>query len=410
MKNPITVTFVAILMVLMLSPTVLQKVEAQEELITYIDLPADSLPMGIIYDEKGNSSVWVALHWNCSIAKIDTSTKQADIYPLPLDVGAGYYYPTPWTLTFGPDGNLWISIRSYKISPAHPPENIPYLAKMDVNTGDITILWIPKERGGGSDIKYSSGFVWYLTKYSLLKINYSTTETVENYTTGYSDGFMAIDENFIWFSSVSGNTVTKFNIETRGFDLTLNGFDRPLGIAIDSQYVYVAENSQDNTKTGTIVKLNKITGEVVERLSTAPITNEGPYMVYLDTYNNLWWTDNSYHIGMHSNTLDVDVAYESKPYNYFMVQVESSIWFSCVGSAHVGVVETPVGGPRKYGDVNGDDKVSGADIGKVKLVLSGYIKLPFIDQTTGKLLMPDVNGDGKVSGADIGKIKLIMSG
>jgi len=60
---------------------------------------------------------------------------------------------------------------------------------------------------------------------------------------------------------------------------------------------------------------------------------------------------------------------------------------------------------RVCGDVNGDDKVSGADIGKIKLIISGFIPKPYYPP-----YLPDVNGDGAVSGADIGKIKLILSG
>jgi hypothetical protein len=68
------------------------------------------------------------------------------------------------------------------------------------------------------------------------------------------------------------------------------------------------------------------------------------------------------------------------------------------------------GSQHLVGDVNGDGKVSLADVGKLKLIYSGLIPgPPYIDPTTGKELMPDINGDGKVSMADIGKLKLILS-
>ena len=60
---------------------------------------------------------------------------------------------------------------------------------------------------------------------------------------------------------------------------------------------------------------------------------------------------------------------------------------------------------RLWGDVNGDDRVSLADVGKVKLIISGMIKPPYYPP-----YMPDVNNDGRISLADIGKVKLIISG
>ena len=60
---------------------------------------------------------------------------------------------------------------------------------------------------------------------------------------------------------------------------------------------------------------------------------------------------------------------------------------------------------RFLGDVNGDGIVSGADIGKIKLIMSGFIPKPYYPP-----YLPDVNGNSIVSGADIGKVKLIISG
>jgi parallel beta-helix repeat protein len=60
---------------------------------------------------------------------------------------------------------------------------------------------------------------------------------------------------------------------------------------------------------------------------------------------------------------------------------------------------------RLWGDVNGDDKVSLIDIGKLDLIYSGIITPPYYPQ-----YMPDINDDGVVSLADVGKLDLIYSG
>jgi len=62
------------------------------------------------------------------------------------------------------------------------------------------------------------------------------------------------------------------------------------------------------------------------------------------------------------------------------------------------------GSQRLPGDVNGDGVVSGTDIGKIKLILSGFITPPYYPP-----YMPDVNGDGIVTGADLGRLYLILS-
>jgi hypothetical protein len=81
---------------------------------------------------------------------------------------------------------------------------------------------------------------------------------------------------------------------------------------------------------------------------------------------------------------------------------------------------------RLLGDVNGDGYVTLADVGKLDLIFSEvypYTCPPYdvnnpatyyylTNPATGKVehLMPDVNGDGKVSLADVGKLDLIYSG
>jgi len=182
--------------------------------IKYLSLPANSLPMGIIHDNKTNK-VWIALNWNRSIASVDVATLKVTIYPIAW---------FPWTLTVTPNGYIWISGSR--------------LAKLDFVNNMLFIFDI-----SGIDIKYHNGFLWFLTYDALLKINYTSFETVNYYPREHSaGGFMCEDGDYIWITDLDNNRVLRFNILSETFDLNLTGFDRPLGIEVDENYVCVAEN------------------------------------------------------------------------------------------------------------------------------------------------------------------------
>jgi len=325
--------------------------------IKYINLSmaVGSLPMGIIYDNNRNV-VWIALLPEYSnpnniygIAKVNVSDYSIAIYRFPWYVDDDYYGPAPWTIAIDSNGELWVTIRSYCVTPNHPPSTIPYLAKLNTNNNTLTIFWIPTYLAGGCDIKFHKGFIWYMTNNGLSQINYTTCTIIESWLIPFYGGFMKEDGGYLWLTSISNNFVTRFNISSKQFDLNLRGFDRPLGIEVDEKYVYVAENSWNVGANGTIAKIDKANPSQISRITTLKITNEGPYGVLKDSSGNLWWTDNSYHVGvlLVNGTM---MIWESKPYCYFMVEVpESSIWFICKGSAYVGIVSiplfsTPIGG------------------------------------------------------------------
>jgi len=310
--------------------------------ITYLELPSDSSPMGIVYDNL-TKVVWVALNgkywvYNGSIAKIDVASKNCIIYTLPWDVGQGYRYPKPWTIAIDGDGNLWITIRNYLNTPDHPPSTVPYLAKFNTTSKDFTMIWIPTELAGGSDITYYQNYIWYMSPNALAKINYTTNTVVESHIKNfYGEGYLKADKGCIWMTSVMGNFTTRFNMTSKNFDVNLTGFDRPLGIEVDSDFVYVAENSGTTGKMGTIAKINKA-DFTVSRINTTLITREGPYHVHKDSDGNLWWTDNSGHVGYFETTGILTTKNAIGPCCYFMTDVlNSSVWFSCVGSAHIGI-------------------------------------------------------------------------
>jgi len=358
--------------------------------VKYMSLPADSLPMGILYDSPKNN-VWVALHWNRSIAMINVTTMSVTIYPMPWQIDEDYYGPLPWTLAITSDNNIWFSINNYMITPYSPlPSSIPYLGKLDATSNIIYVYYIPTELGsGGCDIKFYNDFIWYLTNNGLSKINYATGELVESYIRGFGEGFVKPDADCLWISSVSNNFVTRFNMTSKNFDVNLTGFDRPLGIEIDNDYVYVAENSWSIGKMGTIAEINK-TNFTVSRINTALIDKDsGPYDVLKDSYGYLWFTDHSNHLGIAGG-----VVYNSTEYCYFMTEVpNNSIWFSAVGSAYIGMKHSGTLGKI---DINLDGKV---DIKDISMVAKWF----------GSLVPPapkecDINSDSKVDIRDISAV------
>jgi len=97
---------------------------------------------------------------------------------------------------------------------------------------------------------------------------------------------------------------------------------------------------------GTIAIYNIITEEI-SRVNTAIITNEGPYMPNVDSYGNLWFTDNSNHMGRvgYSNgsvfvEKAIPVINDVGTANYFMTQMTDKMWFSGEGSDYMGIVDT----------------------------------------------------------------------
>jgi hypothetical protein len=283
---------------------------------------------------------------------VNVTDKSVTVYKFPWKIDDYYWGPTAWTITIDENDNLWISIRGFTDSPDSPnsaPSQIPYLAKLEPENKLLYIYYIPREFGAGCDIKYSDGFVWYLTNCALSKIDPSTNSIVQTWFRNFEGGFMELDGDSIWMSSVSYGFVTRFNITSLEFDFNVTGFDRPLGIECDNEYVYVAENSQFAGSMGKIVRINKSSFQI-DRLNTVVITNEGPYYVLKDSSGYLWYTDNSKHFGIANG-----VSFDSiSSYCYFMTEVpvnSTEIWFSVGGSSYMGM--------KKVGTLEADINLDG---------------------------------------------------
>jgi hypothetical protein len=311
------------------------------------------LPMGTLYDSE-RKVVYMAIYPGGSnpdlifgIAEINITDYSYKIYRFPwliADLGYDpehpewgpqrYCGPSPWTIAKDENGELWISIRSYLVTPNQHPKYRPYLAKLNTTSNILTIYYIPG--GCGNDIKFHNGYIWYPTN-PFLKINATSEEIVATYPCSFNlDGFMDSDGDYIWITSVSDGIVTRFNTVTETFDLNLTGFNRPLGIEVTEDVVYVAENGE----TDTIAVINKTTLQITTRIHTeAPVTNQGPYYVYKSIFGNIWWTDNSNHFGVILSN-GTKIFYQSiSQYNYFISEIPgNTILFSCKGSALTGIV------------------------------------------------------------------------
>jgi streptogramin lyase len=302
-----------------------------------------------------------------------------------------YKGPKPWTLTITPDGNIWFSIKCY-MTQIPLGNDIPSMGMLDTTNNIVYIYYLPITLGLGCDIKFSNNYIWFLGSHGFAKINYITKEVIEIYAFDLNgDGFMEVDSysNRIWISSVVRELVVGFSISLNAFDVNLTSFDRPRGLYVDSQFLYIAENSRNVGAMGTIAKVNK-TSLQVTRINTAIITNEGPYHVLKDSYGYLWFTDNSNHMGIVGGSVYKSIS----PYCYFMTEVPNgSIWFSAVGSAYIGMKETGTLGKT---DINRDGRVDTKDVSAVC-------------KQFGKSVPPapvecDMNNDGIVDTRDISMV------
>jgi len=192
-----------------------------------------------------------------------------------------------------------------------------------------------------------SGYVWLAEFYSgvsyLTKISPITDTIVARYAipNNWRPNVPFGDGNYIWVSCRSGNAVVRFDITSTLFT-SYTGIKSPLGLAADATYVYVAENFKPVTpgETDHISRINKSTGEITRIDLGLPITKEGPYGLYLDSNNDLWWTDNSNHYG-YVVTSTLAVTYYTSIYEcqYFLIQVAKDIYFVSKGSADIGIAQ-----------------------------------------------------------------------
>lgn len=338
-KHVITV-MVLIIPIVSFNVFAVQPTDAQE-LITYLKLPPDSLPMGILPVADG---VVIALHQNRSIAAVNFNGAYV-LYELPWRIEGGFYGPMPWTITRDNFGNVWFSIKEFTYSPGNPQFYLP-AGRLDFLSGEFSFVKSPVIEEG-NDIKYVKGHIWVLTDTYLLKVSNDSVVSTFKIEGSSSLAFMEEDDDCVWITDVSEGKVFRFNLQSEQVDDVVEGLNRPLGLTVDSQFIYVAENGIGAKRKGTIAKISKKDLTLTARIQTAEISytsNKGTYDVLFDSYGNLWWTDNSAHLGYVDMEGNVYV-YDSELLNYLICQINDKLIFTCASccnrNSFLGIIELP---------------------------------------------------------------------
>jgi len=372
----------------------------EADAIVKIVLPSDSIPMGIAFD--GNRTVYVSLYWYGAIAEIDTISKNYKLYYLTS------WHPEvaqneidPFALVFDGDGNLWISLRSSLGYHVGSPRPEGMVAKFNVTTKTFTYVQTNYENTKG--IMYYRGYIWAAGTWSLFQIDpvndtvvgvyyVSTIEWSVQYN-GYIDCrplFMSADGDFIWFSLYEWPTdfevygkLARFNISDRTSSIILEGFTHPMGIAVNSNFVYLAECLNEGYD-GRIAKINK-TSLVQEKL------NVGGYYLDFDSRGNLWWTG-TMRRSVGSITSSGSLLSWGTGISFFIEEVGNEVWYTELGSALIGVLNV------NLPDLNNDGKV---DIRDIAIVASAYGSYPGSESW---MAIADLDGNSKIDIRDIARV------
>ena len=300
----------------------------------WIQLPDNWLPYGIDYDAV-HDVMWVSLYGTCGIAKVNCADKTYEAYwflGYPLEIYEGGKY-----IAYVPEVNkVYISDHNATV--------------FDVESCTFERLYI-----GSRCMAYYQGYVWYHTPYnesysSLVKLDPHTNTIVNTYPMylGCFDGYWGVVayiagyNNAIWMSEIFGGSILRFDIATEQITQTCSGFNRPLGLAFNGDYIYVAECSHGpNTD---IIKTYEISTNTVIETLYLPVTytegQDGVAYLCLDSNKNLRWTDGTKHYGIISTTTLYTAVYTSLcPYNHCLEERpnNSTIWFSAKGSSYIGI-------------------------------------------------------------------------
>jgi DNA-binding beta-propeller fold protein YncE len=219
--------------------------------IKYLSLPGGSMPMGIVYNPY-NSMVYVALYGTSQLAEINKTDFSYSLYS--ITYGA-------WMVAIDGFGHVWIT-----------PSHRNCIAKFDIITKQIQYLELGAYNYSNC-LTFHNGYVWVgadevtpespIVKAKLLKINPTNNTVVSSYVISISEycpkynGYIHFIPRYIkgygdklWISLYSDPShfkgfegrIVRFDILS-GNVTVLTPFDRPWGIEVDENFVYVAENS-----------------------------------------------------------------------------------------------------------------------------------------------------------------------
>lgn len=299
----------------------------------YIQLGSDpdSLPLCAAFD--GEDSVYVTEYWFKGLYEVNSTTRAVTQH-------MNIFSFNPYGLLCH-NGLVYVSSRGGEF------------AVFDPETSAVTEI----PGLGGQGLILHDGYLvvgsrWNGTHHILNWYN-PDTETVE-YTITCPARITSLepDGDMIWAASVTDDKI--YQVEDFTFTEVAVTVDRPLGLAVDDVYLYIAENSdlpEEESINCTIVRYNKLTETANTIDLGVEVINQGTYDVFIDPrIGFLWWTDNSGHFGrIRRDTLQKWTYTSLYKFQYFCTATTSEIWFPIHGSAYAAIIPLiekpePVGG------------------------------------------------------------------
>ncbi|MEM2506832.1 MAG: hypothetical protein QXF61_07325 [Nitrososphaeria archaeon] len=394
-------TTLTILLLLNASNIYVSKVNAQTN-IRFLDLnlQGGEEPVGIVYNNKTNL-LYVGIPIDGKLAVVNVSDMTYKLYDAD---------PSIYKLVLDADSNVWASMYSAN-----------YLLKFFTVNNTFKTVVFPFSFVSTA-ITFYEDFIWFVSinvsvprgfeGFFLVQLNYSSCEIIRFWEipkviiNGYlfdrccdvygNDGKLWITL-FEGYSGLDNGVVIVFDVANETFKV-IEGFYHPIGLHGDSKYIYVAEAGRVYN-TCMISKIDKETFTVTKIDTEAPIGSTGligTQYVYVDKYNNVWWTSGSYYIGyIGLSGVGEKHYYRSVELNTFMAEVGDTIWFSAKGSVRVGIVDITSTYSFKDLDINDDGIIDYWDIGSTCRLFGKK------QDDIGYNEKCDINKDGIIDYADI---------
>lgn len=305
--------------------------------IDYLQMASDSIPLGITYNPY-NQMVYCALYWYGALAEINTNNlTEVNIYYLQS------WHPEiqqneicPYAITIDSNGCVWLSLRSQL---GGQTGNLPPAMTVKFIPQNKSFIYIPLPVWESTNcIIFHDNSIWLAGKRNILQLDPSTNTFLGHWEIGQQLIGLVADATSIWVTEWLRDEVLCFDIPTKRLveSKTFSGISKPLGIAMSGDYLYVAQQP-----LGLLKKINKVSRQATD-VFCAPVKNQGLYMIYVDSQKNVWFTDNSNHVGICEPSYKL---YNSRPYCYFMTEVPTTpnptMWFTAVGSAYIGMIALP---------------------------------------------------------------------
>jgi len=208
--------------------------------------------------------------------------------------------------------------------------------------------------GPNEGILYHNSYIWVASALEqtsttglIHQINPSTNAIIRSISIPYRPNFIYGNGNFIYITCVGDGRVLELSTTTFTVTRTFGGgvekLYRPLGITGDGgTYLYVAENERASdyplgVSAPSRVARIRLSDGVITQINTGTTnTDEGPYYV-LYVSPNLYFTDNSRHVGIVGGTIET-ISYSA---SYFMSVVGSNIIVLSKGSVNLGTIPLP---------------------------------------------------------------------